>query len=80
LTGSNRVPTYDLHRWSDWSNEEGVVGSLEMPIIVFVYQCSNGACRNIQKSAGMKRSQITCPKCRSTMNFVGIEKKNENTK
>jgi len=51
-----------------------------MPIIVFVYQCPNKDCRNIQKSAGIKRSQFTCPQCRSTMNFVGIERENEDTK
>jgi hypothetical protein len=51
-----------------------------MPIIMFVYQCPNKFCGHTEKYPVLKQDQITCPKCCSTMNFVGIEKENEDTK
>jgi hypothetical protein len=48
-----------------------------MPIVNFVYQCMNDSCRHTEKTAGMKKVKVDCPKCGSGMRLVGIERKDE---
>ena len=41
---------------------------------VYVYLCTNGACRNIERKSGVRKSQITCPCCGSQMRLIKTEK------
>jgi len=41
---------------------------------VYVYLCTNGSCRNIERKSGVRKAQITCPRCGSLMRLVKTEK------
>ena len=43
-------------------------------MIVYVYLCVNGACRNIERRSGVRKSMITCPCCGSQMRLIDEEK------
>jgi hypothetical protein len=45
-----------------------------MALIVYVFLCCNGACRNIERRAGVKKAQITCPVCGSMMRLIDTER------
>ena len=42
-------------------------------MIVYVYLCTNGACRYIERRSGMRKSMITCPVCGSQMRLIDTE-------
>ena len=46
-----------------------------MAIYIYTFLCTNGACRNIEKESGVKKAQIRCPKCGSSMRLIDTEKK-----
>ena len=43
-------------------------------IVVYVYRCTNGACRYILRRTGMRKSMIPCPICGSQMRIIKEEK------
>ena len=43
-------------------------------MIVYVYLCVNGGCRNIERRSGVRKSMITCPNCGSQMRLIDEEK------
>ena len=42
-------------------------------MIIYVYMCVNGACRKIERRAGVRKSMITCPYCGSQMRLIDTE-------
>jgi len=40
---------------------------------VYVYLCTNGSCRNVERRAGVRYSQIDCPICGSLMRLTDTE-------
>ena len=43
-------------------------------MVVYIYLCTNGACRKIERRSGMRKSMITCPYCNSQMRLIKEEK------
>ena len=48
-----------------------------MTIWIYTYLCTNGACRNVEKRSGVKRSMIECPCCGHNMRLIDTEKVDE---
>ena len=45
-----------------------------MKVTIYTYRCVNGSCRSIEKTSGVKKTQITCPKCGKHMRLISTEK------
>ena len=43
-------------------------------MVVYVYLCVNGECRNIERRSGVRISMVTCPCCGSQMRLIKTEK------
>jgi len=45
-----------------------------METTIYTFRCTNGGCRNVEKTAGVNHSQMKCPECGHQMNKISTEK------